>query len=585
MLTKQMVKNGTPELVTKSVLIITLLVENLMRSQFQCRDGIYFGIAPRWNSVPVAPEAPAKSIFKMGQSPEKLSCDLETFHPNHPDISAVSLSISCHHLSELLAFSLPISMAPFREKVHLELPNSPPMAIQTWHAKEKKTHHECNPLLSQMCLKYFRPFPTELRMLMQSVHTYRFRSWSWPEKLSPPYSGPPHVTTEPSSRIAANAQAVAWICWTPLSWSQTAKLWFAWLGSPSHHLQWQQCIAALSREVAARKSSWGTLQRHSRRVWGRQLHSAFPPGASCQRPLSLPPRLFGRVTTILWTAPCHNWAIFKDRSKCTSCGLNLLDTPQLIADCKAVVRMAWFALSPSAMATMHCSTLSWSRGSQVQLGDFTKTQQTGLGQAAPLCLPARCLVPASTVLAPPSLREGHHHTLDRPTSRLNLNLPDTPQLVLYCNAVATILRTAPSHHGPILQDCSECKPCSLNLPHTLQLTFDCRAVTAKLPIAPCHNYIAPVAPQSKGKFRCCELWLFHNHYELVTIFKSVLRGSKQSVRMRPFGVTSWRKCWPRDSPQSSSPQLWLGQKALRPLRATVTGQASPVLSQRSLLRP
>jgi hypothetical protein len=35
-------------------------------------------------------------------------------------------------------------------------------------------------------------------------------SWSWTEELSPPSYGEPHVTTEPPSRIAAKARSAAW---------------------------------------------------------------------------------------------------------------------------------------------------------------------------------------------------------------------------------------------------------------------------------------------------------------------------------------------------------------------------------------
>ena len=49
-------------------------------------------------------------------------------------------------------------------------------------------------------------------------------SWCWTAELSPPYSAPPQVTTEPSARIAANAIPVLWICCTRLSWSWTAEL-------------------------------------------------------------------------------------------------------------------------------------------------------------------------------------------------------------------------------------------------------------------------------------------------------------------------------------------------------------------------
>ena len=49
-------------------------------------------------------------------------------------------------------------------------------------------------------------------------------SWSWTAELSSPKCGRPQVTTEPSSKMAANAPTQAWICRTPFSWSWTAEL-------------------------------------------------------------------------------------------------------------------------------------------------------------------------------------------------------------------------------------------------------------------------------------------------------------------------------------------------------------------------
>ena len=68
------------------------------------------------------------------------------------------------------------------------------------------------------------------RFGLLSRHLLRFWKMdpSWPgvlqRELSPPSSASPQVTTDPSSRIAAKAPPVAWICFTPLSWSWTAEL-------------------------------------------------------------------------------------------------------------------------------------------------------------------------------------------------------------------------------------------------------------------------------------------------------------------------------------------------------------------------
>ena len=53
--------------------------------------------------------------------------------------------------------------------------------------------------------------------------TYTFLSWLWTAELSPPKRGLPHVTTEPSARIAANAVDVEYTSCTSLSLSWTAE--------------------------------------------------------------------------------------------------------------------------------------------------------------------------------------------------------------------------------------------------------------------------------------------------------------------------------------------------------------------------
>ena len=50
------------------------------------------------------------------------------------------------------------------------------------------------------------------------------------------------------------------------------------------------------------------------------------------------------VTTSIWIAPRHNWAISQDRRKCTPCGVNLLHTLQLILDGRAITTTIWIAL-------------------------------------------------------------------------------------------------------------------------------------------------------------------------------------------------------------------------------------------------
>ena len=48
-------------------------------------------------------------------------------------------------------------------------------------------------------------------------------SWSWTAILSPPAYAAPHVNADPSSKIAANAASVFWICFRPLR-CRTGKL-------------------------------------------------------------------------------------------------------------------------------------------------------------------------------------------------------------------------------------------------------------------------------------------------------------------------------------------------------------------------
>ena len=50
-----------------------------------------------------------------------------------------------------------------------------------------------------------------------------FLSWSWTAEQSPPLCGLPQATTDPLAKIAANALFVAWSCCTFLSWSTTAE--------------------------------------------------------------------------------------------------------------------------------------------------------------------------------------------------------------------------------------------------------------------------------------------------------------------------------------------------------------------------
>ena len=75
----------------------------------------------------------------------------------------------------------------------------------------------------------------QVELLQTQIMVSRSRT----TEVSPPQFGLPHVTTEPSSRIAAKAWCVAWTCRTFLSCSRTSRS-PPWRGSPqatSCHLE------------------------------------------------------------------------------------------------------------------------------------------------------------------------------------------------------------------------------------------------------------------------------------------------------------------------------------------------------------
>ena len=67
---------------------------------------------------------------------------------------------------------------------------------------------------------------SKIAVKAESVAWIRCTSFSWSRiaQRSPPTSGEPQVTTDPSSRIAAKTPPAAWICCTPLSCSRTAEV-------------------------------------------------------------------------------------------------------------------------------------------------------------------------------------------------------------------------------------------------------------------------------------------------------------------------------------------------------------------------
>ena len=134
-------------------------------------------------------------------------------------------------------------------------------------------------------------------------------------ELSPPPSAAPHVTTDLSARIAANADAVAWICSTFLSWSWTVELSLTLLAAPCHN--------------------W-TIWQHGCKCAPRSLNLLHTPFA-----------------TKTWGSPCDNKSICPDRSKGAIGSLKLPDTPDLILDCRAVT-IGWIAPRNNRNVCQNC---------------------------------------------------------------------------------------------------------------------------------------------------------------------------------------------------------------------------------------
>ena len=57
-----------------------------------------------------------------------------------------------------------------------------------------------------------------------TILTYKRRNWSWTVELSPPLFASPHVTTDPSARMAAKASLPPCTSWTFVSWCWTLEL-------------------------------------------------------------------------------------------------------------------------------------------------------------------------------------------------------------------------------------------------------------------------------------------------------------------------------------------------------------------------
>ena len=140
------------------------------------------------------------------------------------------------------------------------------------------------------------------------------------------------VTTDPSSRIAANAQRVAWICFTPL--------WDVFV----HRLLPVDEDISESRRIHLPESQ----QMHN--VW---LESASHPSETCLC-----------TGCCLWTktSQSHDGSIFQNRSKCTTCGLNLLHTPLRRVCAQAVAcgrRHLRVTTDPSSRIAANAQRVAW----------------------------------------------------------------------------------------------------------------------------------------------------------------------------------------------------------------------------------
>ena len=126
---------------------------------------------------------------------------------------------------------------------------------------------------------------------------------------SPPCCAWPQVTTDPSARIAAKADCVAWICCTPLSWSWTAEL-----SPPS------LCMTPGNDWSIFQNCSKGPLKS------GLNLLHTAELILNCHT-----------VTATFCITPGNDWSIFQDRSKGpVKSGSNLLHIPKLILNWRTV---------------------------------------------------------------------------------------------------------------------------------------------------------------------------------------------------------------------------------------------------------
>ena len=234
------------------------------------------------------------------------------------------------------------------------------------------------------------------------------RSWVWWWKFGSQRStaelSPPHcwLTTEPSAKIAANALAVAWICYTPLTWS-----WTAWGDHES------------GRDRSAVKDQLQNCHHHTvdqpLNHLPKSQQMPFPSPESAAHPradLELTGAIMSLVVTVrqlkincrtvTTTLLINHWTICQNRSKCACCRLNLLHTPEPILNClgrswvwswqvgsqRSTAELSpphcWLTTEPSAkiaanalaVAGICCTPLSWSWTAELSLPNYAPPQVT-----------------------------------------------------------------------------------------------------------------------------------------------------------------------------------------------------------------
>ena len=117
-------------------------------------------------------------------------------------------------------------------------------------------------------------------------------SWSRTARLSPPWSARPQVTTDPSARTAEKAPFAAWICCTPLSWSRTAELSPPQYASPQVTTDPSSRIAAKALCVA-----WICCTPLS---WSRTAELSPPQYASPQVTTDPSSRIAAKAKAVAW---------------------------------------------------------------------------------------------------------------------------------------------------------------------------------------------------------------------------------------------------------------------------------------------